>query len=135
MSGNPFFSKEDFQDLSLVIRGVNSTSSIRIPDEAIRFIELLVDGLWLEVPLNSCSAGHSLTLDIEGKKLSHKAAGYLENKVHVLGIIKEATETSETRQKVRVQLRSFSMREWEDLLVFFAEKQVSVNTLIKRTRK
>ncbi len=136
---NPFFKIEDLRNLEVSIQGRNSTSTVQFEEGSLRLTEILEDGMWIEAPIRSCSIGHSLVLDIQGKKISKKSAEKLESKIHVLGVIAkveiDAEGVKKGVQNVKVRFKEFSMKDWKALLKYFSERQWSLNMLIKQTRK
>ena len=146
---NPFFKLEDFQTLEMLIDGLNQTSQVRFPrgTEAVLLVQIMADGIWIEVPAKSCAMGHTLSLDINAKKMSGKkkvtlASGeireedqYLENKMSIIGVIAEMQCEPNARQQVRLRFRQYAQNQWDSLLEYFAEKQHGINQIIKSTRK
>lgn len=147
MPHNPFFKMEDLQTLELTITGINSTSQVKFPQGSLHLLQILPDGIWIEVPPKYCAHGHALTLDIVGKKQNGKVKkllangeaveedSYLENQMHLMGVIEEIEGNPKEKHQVRVKFRQYSQSDWERLILYFLEKQVSINQLIKSTRK
>jgi len=136
---NPFFKTEDFNGVELKLNGVNSTSSMRFADGVLQVTQILENGLWLEMPLRSCSMGHSIMLEVWGKKFSKKLDVCIENKIQIQGVVEEIDldgNLSERKmQSVKIRFKNYSIGSWKELLDFFQEKQMNINLLIKKTRK
>ena len=133
-SKNPFFKLEDFQSLEVTVEGKNVTSEMRLPPP-IHLIELHDDGLTLDLSPRSCADGHTLALDISLKKVIHEPDESIENKIHILGVIHELETMTDSRLKIRIKFRQYAQEEWKALIAYFSEKQHSINTLIKSSRK
>ena len=134
---NPFFKLEDFQCLEILIEGTNVTSQVSIPGApaSIRLIEIHEDGLNLELPARCCAMGHTLAIDVNVKKIFGKSDDFVENKIHILGMVEEIETSPNSTLFVRLKFRQYAQEHWSSLLDYFSEKQLSVNKLIKNTRK
>ncbi len=136
---NPFFTLEDFKSIEMIIDGLNSTSQVKIPGgvDAIQLVQILPDGVWIEVPPKSCAMGHTLSLHIIARWLAPQPAEkeYVETQLHILGVIEQIEESKRGRPQVRLKFRQFAQEHWDSLLDYFTQKQLSLNELIKVTRK
>ena len=123
---NPFFKFEDLQDnLDIQIVGLNVTSQVKFKTGNIHLVQILEQGIWIDIPTRSCAMGHSLSLDIVIEKHS----------INIIGVIEEIDGLSKTRQLVRLQFRQYSLEQWEKFLSFFLNQQLDINAFIRSTRK
>ena len=146
---NPFFNADDFRSIDMVIEGKNQTSQIIIPGgkSAIQLIQILDNGVWIEIPAKCCSMGHTLSLSMTARwkadlvqpspnvgknKISPE---YTEISLQILGVIEEMESDVAARHQVRIKFRQYGMAAWQNLLDYFSGKQTNLNQLIKSTRK
>ena len=115
----------------MTIEGMNETSQVSIPGGplSIILIEILEDGILIEVPHRSCADGHTLSLTVT----THRPGA--ESKMQIVGVISQVETVSKSRQQVILHFRKIEKTEWEALLTYLNGKQEVVNQLIERARK
>ena len=128
---NPFFNADDFKSLDMTIEGTNQTSQMKIT--GIQLVQILSNGIWVDIPPKCCSMGHSIALDLCARWTKDGAP--VERKLHILSVIEEMEGLPGGRQQVKLRFRQYGMAEWEDLLGYYSGKQTNLNQLIQNTRK
>ncbi len=122
---NPFFKVENLQHLELKVSGINSTSQVPFKENSLHLIQILENGICIEVPPKSCAMGHSLSLNISGLSM--------EEPIPVIGVIENIE--GDSNNIVQLKFRQYSQENWKKLLEYFSGKQTSINTFIKNSRK
>ena len=137
MSKNPFFRVEDFQNIEILIKGINVTSQIPLKDsEGIHLVELLPDGVWLDLPKHSCALGHTLSLQV-----FVNMPGSIETQLNattpmeIVGRVEELEGDVNSRQKANFRFRQYPQEQWNKFTNLLSEKQNKINNLIRDTRK
>ncbi len=118
-SHNPFFKLDDFQNLEMSIEGVNSTSQVKMSG-FIGIVQILEDGMWLDVSAKSCSEGHALSLKIAARKFTGNSKrrlpsgetveekDYSENRMQITGVVEQVQAGEEGRIQARLKFRQYS---------------------------
>lgn len=99
---------------------------------AVEMCSLSNKGCILLLPVNSCSSGHQVLLQIEmyfGPRHSKK------NKIEVTGHVKNLNVINERIIEVEIELAQFVKEEWHMVLEHFEARQEEINELIQRLKK
>lgn len=118
----------------------NETSHVLFTKtEAVFIKELKDDGLTLEIPINTCQKGHSLTLfflSLEtGKKITLPNSGsFKEALFEVIAKVEKIESNNLNKEMVFVDLRfsQYDQIGWKKILNLYSKKQTEVNDLLMR---
>lgn len=134
----------DFQSLELVLNVTNATTNTRIEDgkrvygnktdkkagedHRIQILELMEEGLILEMPSRSCSAGHSLFIEIQTKGAKRDIK--LEFRVKVV----EAESIDKNVDRIQVELTQFDNYSWNKFCGLFSSRQKEIEDFFEAVK-
>jgi hypothetical protein len=121
----------------------NETSHVLFTKtEAVLIKELKDDGLTLEIPINTCQKGHSLTvffLSLEtGKKISLPNSGsFKEALFEVIAKVEKIEPNNLNKEMVFVDLRfsQYDQIGWKKILNLYSKKQDEINDLLMKQHR
>ena len=110
------------------IANINVQEKNQLPYH-IELLEIREHGMILSVPLNVCSAGHSLVIT-----LTILGLGAMPFEVSIDGIVKESEKTSKAQERISVEIKNNNSVRWRGFCKLFSEKQDSINDLLRRLK-
>ncbi len=128
---------DELDSVGLLIEGSNFTSRVPIDggDEPMQIVQISETGIWVDMPAQSCSVGHTLELRIFAQ-YRKKTPDLTEiEPITVTGVVDNVVSESVRRMCIALSFRQFAPDQWQKLLSVFADKQDSINRLIQRTRR
>jgi hypothetical protein len=133
----PMLRNEDFISYTLSARIINATSGTEVNPESVyardaekvEILEIAKNELKISLPANSCSAGHSLILNIT---LRRPLADPLEAEIDV--IVTSKRNISAEQDEASLELRNPEDGSWDLLLSIFQRRQDDIDNFIGNAR-
>ena len=125
-----FLNPADFKSIQLTVLVKNATTRTEVPkDKKVVFVQFFEEAVELEVPLRTCSMGHSLLIEIEIAGTPKKT-----EKFEATGKVKQIKRTSDEMESIVLELVQFKNKNWENLKSLFTSRQTEIEEFLKATR-